>query len=527
MTNAELQILLKLRDEASQELDKAAETVRDYSAELKIAGAAMTAVGAGGLKVVSDAKKMNAQLSQAAITSGTTTEEMRGLALEITNVTFPLESVTATFNLLVRAGVTNTDVLEQSANAFDALADATGSSAHEVAELLLPAFKLFGEEIPTTSAELDKFTWLTKHTLVDLSDFGTLLTRMAPYMDQLDMSMDDAIATLAALGEQGIVGTAATLKLRTAITQAASGAMDLNEALGLSQEEIDGFKAQITGATGITDQYAAALNTQFSLVDKLKQKFSEFSLGVGSLVEPLEGVFGAMTALGPAMLFMSTQQGVGAAKAAAHTTALVAHKGALLVHTAVTGGATAATTAFGVAMSVATGPIGLIIAAIGLLVAAGVLLWKNWDKVKEYAGKIWGGIKDIVSGAVNGMIGMVNSLIGAFEKALNFVGDGLRKIPSFTIPSWVPLIGGKEFKVPAPPHITLPRIPTMDTGGLVEGPGLFHVGAGVKEIVRYGQQGNSISVTINANTREGGEAAARGFMEEMHRRGLRLSGVYS
>src|SRR5690606_3163814 len=38
-------------------------------------------------------------------------------------------------------------------------------------------------------------------------------------------------------------------------------------------------------------------------------------------------------------------------------------------------------------------------------------------------------------------------------------------------------------------------VPLMDTGGIVEGPGLFMVGAGVREIVRY-PDGNSGETTV-------------------------------
>ena len=40
-------------------------------------------------------------------------------------------------------------------------------------------------------------------------------------------------------------------------------------------------------------------------------------------------------------------------------------------------------------------PIGWVILGIIALIAIGVLLWKNWDKVKEFAGKIWESIKKI------------------------------------------------------------------------------------------------------------------------------------
>ncbi len=358
--------------------------------QLRMTGAAFLAVGIAGLKMSSDARNLNAQLGQTAITIGSTTSAMRALALDTTDVTFGLQSVAATFDLLARAGVSNTLEMQKSAKAFDALADATGSNAETVAELLLPAFKLFGEEIPITANELDKFTWLTKRTLVDLSDFGTLLTRMAPYMDTLNMSMDDAIAILAALSEKGITGTAATLKLRTAITQAANEGKTLNETLGLTQAEIDGFRLEMEGATGITEQYANEANKQYGIMDKLKQTWGEMALRLSTFLEPLEPIMAAMTALGPLLLFASTGMGRAAITTALHTVALIAHtiatkaatvakalfSGALITHISITGLATAANVAFtasihalNVAIKALMGPIGWILLALGAVAA--------------------------------------------------------------------------------------------------------------------------------------------------------------
>lgn len=44
------------------------------------------------------------------------------------------------------------------------------------------------------------------------------------------------------------------------------------------------------------------------------------------------------------------------------------------------------------------GPVGLIIAGIAALIAIGVLVWKNWDKIKEKATQIWNGIVDFFKG---------------------------------------------------------------------------------------------------------------------------------
>ena len=403
---------------------------------LRIAGAAFIAVGAAGLKLVDSARKMNAQLSQVAIGLGTTTEEMRDLALETTNVTFPLESVTATFSLLARAGVESNEQMMQSATAFDTLADATGSSAEAIADLLLPAFKLFGEEIPTTAAELDRFTFLTKNTTVDLQDFGTMLTRMAPEMETLKLSMDDAVLTLAALSEKGIEGSAATLALRTAITRAAREGKTLNEVMGITPETIARLTVEMEGATGITQEYADAANTQFGLMDKIRQEFSELTLRVGSYLTPLEPVLAATTALGPAMLLLSTSQGMAAAAAVAHGAAFVILHPLQTIVLAKTKLMTVAQWALNAAMI--ANPAVIVVAAFAALGVAVVQIIRHWDDLTMATRQMWEVIQIGVGNAGRAVVGFlesvantairwINGLINTASSAFNWLIDQSNK----------------------------------------------------------------------------------------------------
>jgi len=79
------------------------------------------------------------------------------------------------------------------------------------------------------------------------------------------------------------------------------------------------------------------------------------------------------------------------------------------IYTAVMWLATAASTAFGAIMAIITSPITLVILAIVALIAIGVLLYRNWDKVSAFLGKIWEWIKET---AVN----VFNSVIDFFKK---------------------------------------------------------------------------------------------------------------
>ena len=46
------------------------------------------------------------------------------------------------------------------------------------------------------------------------------------------------------------------------------------------------------------------------------------------------------------------------------------------------------------AIATAIGPGGIFVLAVGACIAIGVLLYKNWDKIKEVAGKVWDWIKN-------------------------------------------------------------------------------------------------------------------------------------
>ncbi|MBQ5851515.1 MAG: phage tail tape measure protein [Lachnospiraceae bacterium] len=65
------------------------------------------------------------------------------------------------------------------------------------------------------------------------------------------------------------------------------------------------------------------------------------------------------------------------------------------------GALSAAGTALSSVFTFLCSPAGLVVAAIAAIIAIGVLLWQNWDTVKEYAVKIWTAIKDFFNNTWN------------------------------------------------------------------------------------------------------------------------------
>jgi hypothetical protein len=168
----------------------------------------------------------------------------------------------------------------------------------------------------------------------------------------------------------------------------------------------------------------------------------------------------------------------------ASTAAEWAHIAATTAWTAIATTATAVTTAFNAAMAVLTSPITLVVAAIGALIAVVVLLVKNWDTVKGAAISVWETIKETFSnawswfkatvvdplvngfkGAANGIIGFVNGLIAGVVKGINSIIGVINKL-HFTIPDWIPGLGGETFGFHLK-TLNTPQIPYLAKGAVL------------------------------------------------------------
>lgn len=82
-----------------------------------------------------------------------------------------------------------------------------------------------------------------------------------------------------------------------------------------------------------------------------------------------------------------------------------------------------ATTIFGTAFNFIKSPIGIAVMAIGAAIAIGVLLYKNWDKIKEKAGQL----KEYVTGKFNelkeNILNAVQAFANRFPAAFAFISS--------------------------------------------------------------------------------------------------------
>lgn len=93
-----------------------------------------------------------------------------------------------------------------------------------------------------------------------------------------------------------------------------------------------------------------------------------------------------------------------------------------------------------VAMGAVMLPALKIVAIIAAIIAVGVLLYKNWDKIKEFAGKLWEGIKSGWSDMVEGIkgffsgigeffVGVWDSITTTFSNAFTAIVEWFTSLP--------------------------------------------------------------------------------------------------
>lgn len=147
------------------------------------------------------------------------------------------------------------------------------------------------------------------------------------------------------------------------------------------------------------------------------------------------------------------------------TTAMTAYNAAMAIYKVVCAASATGTFTLAGAMTALNLPMLAV-------VAAGVLLYNNWDLVKEKAGEFGTGVVSIFKGMANGVIGFINGIIGGVNQMISAI-NGI----SLTVPSWVPVVGGQKIGFSLG---TIPTIPALAAGGIATAPTTALIGEGAE-----------------------------------------------
>ena len=109
-------------------------------------------------------------------------------------------------------------------------------------------------------------------------------------------------------------------------------------------------------------------------------------------------------------------------------------------------------------------------------------IWDGlWNGMKTTVVNVFTGIWDAIKGVINSILGGIESLANGVINGINFLIGALNKL-SFSIPDWVPALGGKSFgfNIPTISNVTLPR---LAEGGIVDHATVAMIGEAGQEAV--------------------------------------------
>ena len=140
-------------------------------------------------------------------------------------------------------------------------------------------------------------------------------------------------------------------------------------------------------------------------------------------------------------------------------------------------------------------PITLIILGIIAFIAVLALLYTKFESVRMIVDTVFSFIKTAVTTSVGFITNYVEAVLSVYKTIFNTIAklwnNTIGKL-HFSIPSWVPGIGGNGFDVP--------NIPMLAEGGIVNSPTLAMIGEnGPEAVVPLGKGGAMGGITVNVN----------------------------
>lgn len=100
---------------------------------------------------------------------------------------------------------------------------------------------------------------------------------------------------------------------------------------------------------------------------------------------------------------------------------------------------------------------------------------KAWEGIKKAFKGIFDSLVAVAKAPLNLIIGLINGMLNAIGSGINGVVRAVKKL-SFTVPDWVPGIGGEQFGFGFLKTVTVPQIPYLANGGIITEPTVAMMG---------------------------------------------------
>lgn len=380
MANAVVDILVQAKDAASDVMSQVAETGGEAAQSLADNWKEITvASGAAGAAAEGYAR------SQAPLTEGTerlanatdmTSGEIRDMATEMSDATFPLEDAIGLMETGRQQGIESAEGLREYASFWDTVGDATGENSEMLAEGSA-ALRAIGIDAGNEAEALDAFGYITQETSGNVSEFMNFVDRAGPELREMGMDVDDTAGVLGALEhELGMSGRTARTEFRQAVNEADGDMDQLLDTLGLSEEQLAEYTGAVSESGDVIGDNADIHADARTPLEEFQASVQDLMYRFGPLADAAGMAAPALMALGPAIKGASV-----AARGA------VVAKGALAV-----------------AVGAISAPVLAVVAAVAALAAGVVYAWRNSETFRNVVTAVWERVRDVVVDTVSAVV---------------------------------------------------------------------------------------------------------------------------
>ncbi|OIB56599.1 hypothetical protein BBD46_16555 [Natrialba sp. SSL1] len=297
--------------DASEDVAGSTDTMSDSLLNVEpagvAAGGALAGLGTAAQGILDDTRETRESLDRTAETMGMTSDETRDLATSMSDATSPLEDVTQSMDNL--SGMVDTpERMEEVATAADNVGDATDSSASSITENLAPSINALDGDLDALVEEQDAFTLAARETNMSIEDIGSTLSRLDfGELEEMGLQSSEVAGLMSQFADEtGYSGQQLESNFNQAVDAADGNLEALQEELGLGEDAVDDWNAQVEDAEGITDDHAAAVSDNVSTMDRLRARFDDARLAASGYLGPLDAIAPAAQAAGIGLMTMST-----------------------------------------------------------------------------------------------------------------------------------------------------------------------------------------------------------------------------
>lgn len=436
----------------------------------------LAAIGAAS---VAAWKEVDTGLDTIVQKTGASGEALDGMSDVMNNLatTIPTDFATAGAaigEVNTRFGSTGEE-LESLSGQFIKFAQLNGTDVSQSVDSVSSMMAAFGLETQDAGRMLDALNTVGQQTGVDVTYLSDAVAKNAASFQGMGMTAEQAASYLGTMSMAGLDSSTAMRGIQTAMKNAAKDGKSLDEVLGEFETTMNSNASESEKLTAAYELFGTRAGGAIAnAVSNGTISLTDFTSGLGDFEGSVSGTFeGTLDPIDKFQTSLNKIKSVGADVGASllETLAPVVEqvadviqkvldawnglspetqqmiiKAALiaaaigpvllgvgqLISTITTVISTVKTLG-SVFQTVAMGPVGLIIAAIAAAVVVGILLYKNWDKVKAKVLKIWNTIKENASVVWESIKAVVLLPIRAARKVITTVWN---KVTSFLSEKW-------------------------------------------------------------------------------------------